>query len=102
MAGGVRLHVLPLDRLAVCLRKCLLVCGKASEYEGGVGNRLDIVGTTDLTFTILGVERSMKVLVAQGTPIRELIVGWKTLIHWGLFTLASLQPTPPSYSEAQD
>merc|ERR1711867_333592 len=64
------------------------------------GNRLDIVGSTDLTFTILGVERSIRVLVAQGTPIRELIVGWKTPIHWGLFTLASLQPTPTSYSEA--
>ena len=64
------------------------------------GNRLDIVGSTDLIFTILGVERNIRVMVAQGTPIRELIMGWKTLIHWGLFTLASLQPTPPSYSEA--
>ena len=27
-------------------------------------------------------------------------MGWKTLIHWGLFTIASIQPTASTYSEA--
>ena len=110
LQDGTKIPVLPDSGSCVNItdKQCMEEWGLGFQVEGHSwypiysvsGNRLDIIGSANLSFTILGVSRQVKVLVAQGTPIRELIVGWKTLIHWGLFTLASLQPTPASYSEA--
>ena len=110
LQDGTEIPVLPDSGSCVNItdRECMAEWGLEFQAEGHnwypiysvSGNRIDMIGSADLSFNILGVDRQIKILVAQGTPIRELIVGWKTLIHWGLFTLASMQPTTASYSEA--
>ena len=43
------------------------------------GNRIPIIGTVDLKFTLDNTIRHVEALVTKGSPLNKTIIGWKTL-----------------------
>ena len=80
LQDGTEIPVLPDSGSCVNItdRVCMSEWGQEFQAEGQdwypiysvSGNRLTIVGFADLSITIMGMDRKIKIIVAEGTPIR--------------------------------